>query len=905
MRPLKLRLEGFGAYQGVQEVSFDDVELFAITGPTGAGKSTILDAITYALYKSTPRIGSKGLGELKHPGAAQARVELTFAVGEQSWRVVRVLGSENQNRLEYLSNGDWRTHPASEKVKELDTQLGTVLGMDYDTFTRAIMLPQGEFDLFLHGKPAERRDTLIKLYGLESLRAMRERVGERLKSAREQISRLQGELDALSEAEEEKVSALREEIGGLEREEAGLGRQAADGERVLRDLERRFERFAELESLRRRKATWEAQAEDVARIAERVAQAERAERVWPQVGALEGAVREAGDSSRALAQAQSGVEKLRAELAKAKQGFAPQGLERVKAELIKLPLLEAQEARLRRYGGTLELQTSDPLPYDEDRLEALRKAEHNVGELAKAQSRLARSQTALTQAQEDVSQAQARIEALTAEMASLVESGKEARLSAKGAGEVLEAERTRQGILAHRHVLIPGEACPLCEQRVQVLPPPAELPDLGELEASARKARDAISQIEATYKAASKGLKTENESLAKLRNRLQERQKEEREAADEVEGLRLLLEGFGGRQEILGEQLRRLGGLAEELRAVVGETSVGAYAQGLRTRLARQEEQAQDVARLETQVGEGERKLGGLQEVLRERERKSEQLRGALEVLLLETGFGDSGAVKSAKMESQAVQALRKRQQEYQQEGLFVTKGLEKLVVELGSQDPVTEAAVREAKASLDGLKASLDEIKKRVGGRRADLTRLQEQVVRKREAMRHKAALDRETDLWEQLSTDLKGDRFQDFLLRHYQSGLLGRASELIKELSQGRYSLRLEDDEYRVLDRWTDTLRPVRTLSGGESFMASLSLALSLSEHLSRGRIGALFLDEGFGTLDAETLDQVAGVLEALPTQGRLVGIVTHVEALAERLPARLVVDKSPGGSKVSWRE
>lgn len=78
-----------------------------------------------------------------------------------------------------------------------------------------------------------------------------------------------------------------------------------------------------------------------------------------------------------------------------------------------------------------------------------------------------------------------------------------------------------------------------------------------------------------------------------------------------------------------------------------------------------------------------------------------------------------------------------------------------------------------------------------------------------------------------------------------------------------------------------------------------------MSLSEHLSRGRIGALFLDEGFGTLDAETLEQVAGVLEALPTRGRLVGIVTHVEALAERLPARLVVDKHPSGSRLRWLE
>lgn len=125
------------------------------------------------------------------------------------------------------------------------------------------------------------------------------------------------------------------------------------------------------------------------------------------------------------------------------------------------------------------------------------------------------------------------------------------------------------------------------------------------------------------------------------------------------------------------------------------------------------------------------------------------------------------------------------------------------------------------------------------------------------------------------------------------------------MSELSSGRYRFCLDGGEYAVEDRWIQAIRPVRTLSGGESFLASLSLALSLSEHLSRGRIGALFLDEGFGTLDAETLEQVAGVLEALPTRGRLVGIVTHVEALAERLPARLVVDKHPSGSRLRWLE
>ncbi|MBF6595507.1 MAG: SMC family ATPase [Thermaceae bacterium] len=905
MKPLKLRLEGFGAYQQAQEIHFDDVELFAITGPTGAGKSTILDAITYALYKTTPRIGSKGLGELKHPGAGQARVELTFAVGEQSWRVVRVLGNENQNRLEYLVGPDWRTHPASEKVRELDNQLATILGMDYETFTRAIMLPQGEFNLFLHGKPTERRDTLIKLYGLENLRAMRERVGERLKGLKERLARLQGELDALEGAEEEKVSALREEIEGLKREELERSRQTEAAQKTLRELERRFERFGELESLRRRKASWEAQAEAVAHIAQRLTKAEMAERVWPQLEGLEVAQREAQEARTALIQARAHLEKLQAERAKEQQGFDPQELKTLETQKANLPLLEAQEARLRRYGGTLELQTSDPLLYDEDRLEALREAERNLKELKKAHSRLERAKTASVQAGEDVTQAQGHIAQLEAQMQHLTELGKAARGEVSETREALASERTRQGILAHRHVLKPGEVCPLCEQTVQVLPPETILTDLMVLEEAARQAENRMAQIEADYKAAQSQLRQAKESLPKRQSRLQERQKEEQGASDEVEGLRRLLEGFGSYEEVSQESLRRLGGLAKALRGVVGQSSVRDYSDGLHKRLARLSEQAEKITRLESQIAEREGKLRASQEVSRERERRAEGLGEALVLLLQQTGFDHPESVKQARLSQAEAQALKKRQHEHQQEGSLVVQQLAKLEAELGSQDPVTDSAVREQKAGWESLEASLDTIKKQIGGRQADFQRLQEQIVRKREALKQKATLDRETDLWEQLSSDLKGDRFQDFLLRHYQSGLLGRASELIKELSQGRYFLRLEDDEYKVLDRWTDTLRPVRTLSGGESFMASLSLALSLSEHLSRGRIGALFLDEGFGTLDAETLDQVAGVLEALPTQGRLVGIVTHVEALAERLPARLMVEKSPAGSKVSWRE
>lgn len=905
MRPLKLRLEGFGAYQIPQEVSFDDVELFAITGPTGAGKSTLLDAITFALYKSTPRIGGKGLGELKHPGAAQAKVELTFAVGEQSWRVVRVLGQENQNRLEYLTGEGWRTHPASEKVKELDSRLVQIVGMDYETFTRAILLPQGEFDLFLHGKPTERRDTLIKLYGLENLRAMRDRVGDRLKGVREQIAQLQGELRALEGVEEAQLEGVREEIRALERQETELGRQVEALERELHDLEQRRKGFAELEAQRRRWSSWQAQAPEMARTAERIERAVLAERVWPQVEALERAGQEALEAVRALEGIRKELTRLEAALGAARAGFSPAELEALRVQQAQLPWLQEQEARLRRYGGSLELDHPAPQPFDEERILALREAEQvfeRVGRLSSRQERLDR---ALETARAEVAGAEAQHRELQAHLEVLREQGGKARQQAEAAEQALEAERLRQGVLGHRHLLQPGQPCPLCEQVVRVLPPPAAIPDLKALEAHALQLREQLEALRTQFKLDQERLRALEENLPKLRSRQAEREAEATEAAQELEAARASLLGLNDAEAAREERKQRLAGLAAELREIIGGTSLKAYAERLEGHIKALEGRAKEVATLEPRVQEARQKAAVEEERVRGAQERRRGLEESLAALLEQAGLGSANAVKAARLEPGEIEALERRCRDHEREGSVLTENLKRLEAQLAGQDPVTEDQAREAKDRLDRLKTGLDEVKKRLGGRHTDLMRLQEQIERKRQVLRQKATLDREADLWEQLATDLKGDRFQDFLLRHYQAGLLGRASELIQALSQGRYTLRLEDDEYKVFDHWTETPRPVRTLSGGESFMASLSLALSLSEHLSRGRIGALFLDEGFGTLDAETLDQVAAVLEALPTQGRLVGIVTHVEALAERLPARLLVQKSQAGSRISWKD
>jgi exonuclease SbcC len=914
-----LRIQGFGAYAEPQEIAFDDVELFAITGQTGAGKSTLLDAMTYALYKETPRIGSTGLKELKHPLAESAKVELTFDMGGQVWRVVRVVGKENQNRLEYLQHSNWKAHPASEKVKELDAKLSEILGMDYDTFTRAILLPQGQFDLFLRGSPKERRETLIKLYGLESLKAMREKVAARVRFLSDKSTRLQGELDALAEADEERISALREELEQLERSERDLGTQHQAAEKALRALEQRLEKFDELNKLRRRQASWHNEQPRISEIAAKLAQAEKAERVWPQLEALQAAQNELRLAQDTLKRHQSVQAKLEADLSPLRQSFEPSRLEALKTGLSQIPLLQAQEARLKRYGGSLGLRHADPLPFDEDHLDALRNAERQFEELHKLTERHKRTAAAFGQIEADHKQAQQTCHELIGELERLKAAGLAARAEYEQAEQALAAEKTRQGIYQYRSRLKLGEPCPLCGCLVEDLPPAPDqgvriahtghagnlLPDLVPLEAALKARARELEDIRTEYRVKQDRSKQLEESLPRLHEQFNQRQQEEAEARAELESVHTQVRELGSLEKVREERTRRLAALASEIRSVTGGLDAGSYAASLKKQLQALEAQAQQIALLEASLAEAQSKVFSQTETLRVLQANQARQEAAVHALLAEARFENQESVQKARLSPAEAEALRKTQAQHERDGVEIVSLLGRLEQELGSQEPISPLQVLEQKNLVAQLKTSLDAVKKGLGGKKANLERMQTELARKRQVQQEKAALDKQIDLWEQLASDLKGDRFQDFLLERYQYGLLVRASELIHLLSQNRYSLRLEEGEYKVLDRWNDALRPVRTLSGGETFMASLSLALSLSEHLSRGRIGALFLDEGFGTLDAETLEQVAGVLEALPTQGRLVGIVTHVEALAQRLPARLQVEKSPAGSRVSWRD
>src|SRR6266542_3303602 len=197
VRPLTLELEGFTAFKQKTCIDFSTLDLFAITGPTGAGKSSLIDAMAYALYGRVPRISNE-IGACLSQGMDRMYVQLVFRAGADTYRVFREtrraggsdarrLGSGNV-RLERCRDGDWE--PLEDRAGRANQRVEAVLGLDFDGFTWSIVLPQGQFQGFLAGAPDKRREVLRGLLRMD----IYERVGARARALGAQLGQRIGDM---------------------------------------------------------------------------------------------------------------------------------------------------------------------------------------------------------------------------------------------------------------------------------------------------------------------------------------------------------------------------------------------------------------------------------------------------------------------------------------------------------------------------------------------------------------------------------------------------------------------------------------------------------------------------------------------------------------------------------------
>ncbi|TLK22195.1 AAA family ATPase, partial [Deinococcus metallilatus] len=558
---------------------------------------------------------------------------------------------------------------------------------------------------------------------------------------------------------------------------------------------------------------------------------------------------------------------------------------------------EADAARLKRAGGTPQTTHASPLPWDEDAHFAAREAAQKLDKLRQERIQLEAQKAALEAGRERQRTEQAQQEALQQEQKRVEREGKQAKADYDRAQAEVQAARLEAGLAAYHAHLHVGEPCPLCEQTVRVLPRASGV-DLAALDRQVTALQGTLENRRLRYKEI--GLE-----LGNLKKSIEARTAElaDWEAALEQRELDLkqLEAQISGDPHDLA--LRLLSGLAKRVRAAGTDPArerqkLLAEVKGIRARL---NEAQTTLARAQSAHAAAQATLTSARSAAESRAREAGEAQAALEAALSALAL-DAAQARAAALPEADIAALEAAARTHAAQVEQLRAQLTELDRQLGLE-PFDPAQLRQAERDLIATDAALSAARERAG-------RLAEQERSARERLKRRAEIEAQAgdlaaklDTWQTLANTLRANEFQQYLLAEVEARLLTGAGTLLYDISDGRYRLALEDGEYVVQDLWnTGETRAVKTLSGGETFLASLSLAIALSDYLAGNKIlGALFLDEGFGTLDPQALEAVAGALENLRTQGRMVGVVTHVESLSERLPSRLIVTKSVAGSSV----
>ncbi|ANE44059.1 AAA family ATPase [Deinococcus puniceus] len=906
MRPIHLELQGFTAFRQFTELNFDDLELFALVGPTGSGKSSLLDAMTFALYGSTARLGASGLDALISQGERGLSVSLTFEVGGQVYRAARTKGrkqAENDVRLERQDDDGRWTGLNDGGTKGINERIRRAVGLDFKTFARSVMLPQGEFARLLHGNGKERQMLLGELTGLDHVQAMQ-------KVASDKAKELKYRADS-----DQKV--LANEYGGVTAEAVAAlhterERLSAEAERLTDTLETLRARQTRLrdtervwlarEDTRRRLTTLQARTGSILDGAQRAAQARRVAGVEPLLDAAGRAriahEREAATLARAASQAEvvaRAVHTAQTTLDAAQK--AETTIPELEARAEALREAENDVARLRRAGGTVQTTHQSPLPWDEDAHHAARELAQKLDKLKAERVQIEAQKAALHADRERQNTETAQLKNLTDEQERVKREGQEAKTASERADAALKTAQIEAGAAAYRTHLHAGEPCPLCLQQVEHVPPASNL-DLVKLEQEASALKTNLEGRRLRYKEIGLELATLRKSVDARTDAL--RDWEAQIGQREVD-LRELESHIPGDPHT--DALRLLAGLALRVREAGADPAKlrKQALDGVAAIRKRVQDAAAALANAASAAAGAQATLQGAQAAAATRAREMQEAQSALDSALTVLGL-DAAQARAAALPEADIAALEEAARTHTAQVSQLSENLKELERQLGVA-PFDPAELGQVTRDLTATDAALTAARELAGQLREQERTAKERLQRKAEIEGRAALLAAQHDTWKTLTTSLRADEFQQFLLAEVEAQLLTRAGILLHSISDGRYRLALADGEYVVQDLWNaGEARGVKTLSGGETFLASLSLAIALSDYLAGNKIlGALFLDEGFGTLDPQALEAVAGALENLRTQGRMVGVVTHVESLSERLPSRLLVTKSVAGSSV----
>ena len=1025
MTPLHLTLCEFGPYTGTQDVNFEKLDgqrLFLIHGPTGSGKTALLDAICFALYGETSG-SDRGGHDLRSDFAsddAATEVVLDFELGAHTFRVMRrprqQLAKQRGDGLTDKSEKAtlWKHATAetpeasgtpegtvlAEGKRDVDAKIHDLLGFEVDQFRQVVMLPQGKFRRFLSADSKDREGLLKVLFETKPFEDLQNVLKEMKKEAKDAVEAVRrkrmSELDRYDVASDEELEAKRDKANRIyrlsKRRHAHLKDQLDAAREALQSARKDQERLDEqaeatrvLEELQKQKNAHEEKKQTLQ-------SAKKAQQVAPYQAALEERKKEAEGAETSLAEAESTLadaerrrEATKSALADERDRDKEREALRDRVKMIgeltdtveqlseitgeikeKTKEKEAAEATL----SEREAEQAEVTAKQEKAREKRDKAQEAAVQLELLETRAREAERRLEEARK---LAEKRDELTTAQSAlekadQAVETCEEALTNARVHLEGLEQERMDGYATVLARDLADGKACPVCGSHEHPAPATGahDVPDPSTLQAArarvdvaqeelsaARDERSSARETEARIQTTIEGIVQRDAdandnapplddlpSLEKTRDTTQAVLEDAHSAHEDVRTLDTEIEKRAVELKELDEQLTedreaiqsterqitklesRRDTLSEDVPEDLSTPNAlrearEAAQNTLDTLTAALEKAEKEHDAAKTAATKAESDVENAQARLADATERASAAEKTFRGELAKAGFESRSAYEDARLPEEEREELRDKIKAFESD-LSDARG-RKQRADVVAED-IGDPGVDAAEEQVEAIERRTEQQQKRttqLETARSALTDAMDALAKFADELR---AADERFARVGALANAARGDNdhnlsLQRFVLATRLEEVLRVANDHVSRMSQDRYRLRRHDEvrhggraaglDLVVHDAYTGAERPVSTLSGGEGFQAALALALGLSDVVQRvagGRhIETIFIDEGFGSLDPEALDRAMESLASLQSGGRLVGIISHVTDLKQRVQARIEVEPSQEGSQV----
>lgn len=1030
MKVLNLKVAGFGPYRSEQFVDFtrfDDDGLFLIAGPTGAGKSSVLDAIMYALYGNTPRYDDTGTGEQIRSNFCgptdPTRVTVEFEHGGVYYRMSRSLAYQVPKKsgdgmrtvagklaFERREGDQW--HTIATRAKQVAQEFAEVFPLRADEFLQVVLLAQNAFMKFLDAKTGERQEVLRKLFRTYLYRDLMDAVKSRADAARvnvdetrsalevavAEIERLRGSVCAAAEgvsadsvaadsvsadaaasddgttvddgaaapSPEQLIAAALAEIAAAQarvrdaRDHAEAAANA-DAQRAAKAKEQRQLQQLRAQLQRERDALQQQSQHIEDQVVPKIAAAETAAPLLPY---LEGEKRAGTAVAEAAAELKAARIRLAdvgtdTELAIGRQTADTDESGALSEELVAEHTRELEHAReflgvLReRADAEIELEQLeqrqreanelvDSLAEQLDRVQ--REAAERPAKLAEQQAKhteftgLAALVAARTDAVEQAERVCAAARELPAaetrceQAAAAYRSALSEREHANQHERELAERRYRNAAIELASQLAPGEACAVCgatDHPNPAHPGDAQQQPVSDTELAAARERSQLAhdRVSAAHdevqthererdalrqKSGGTSLDAATATLTTARAELTAAREADaalQKCSEQIETLK---------REIEADAQHLRDAEAALVRARSSSDNAAEACQQMRSEVTRLRAGQPTIARrikIIAALITATDTLLQSNSAVRNTRQQLEAATRQLDERLASSPFADRDRLAAAALPASKVAELREEVHQHREAVAEVRAKLADERFATLPDTPVdsdTPAAVAQASANR------LTELNQLAGSVASEQRRAAEQAEHSRELMARLGEEGARAEALSRFADTLRGanarkQNIEVFVLASWLEEIIQAANAHLTQLSSGRYQLEVDESieahgrqsglGIAVFDSYNGELRKPQSLSGGETFLVSLALALGLAEVVSAQAGGisldTLFIDEGFGSLDSETLEVAMRSLDQLRQSGRTIGVISHVEAMHQRIPAKLVVERNPDGS------